>query len=95
MVPGVVDVLKTEFSRRQINGGELGKGTISSQRLFTLDVFGFVTDGVLIDTGARRLRDGFVPFFGNRISILRPLPIIMRIIPAAPLFSGQWACPFL
>lgn len=54
--------IKKRFSQETIRGVHIGKGSIAFQGI-ELTVHCFVVDGVLIDTGAKSLEKGFIPFF--------------------------------
>jgi len=53
---------KKRFSQGSVRGVEFVKGSISIQRIH-LTVHCYVVDGVLVDTGAKALEKGMIPFF--------------------------------
>ncbi len=55
---------KTAFSEKTVKNVHIGKGTVKL-RNFQLEVYCFVTDGILIDTGAKTLERDLLPFFAK------------------------------
>lgn len=55
-------LFKKTFSKKIVNGVQLGNGTVSFQNV-KLNVHCFFLDGVLIDTGSQSLEKEFTPFF--------------------------------
>ncbi|WP_045521455.1 MBL fold metallo-hydrolase [Neobacillus niacini] len=55
-------LLKKSFNQQTIKGVQAGNGTVAFQGV-KLNVYCFVLDGVLIDTGAASLEKEFKPFF--------------------------------
>ena|SRR5690554_6783975 len=58
-------IVKTSFQQREINDVQLGRGTVSIPGV-KLNVYTFVIDGVLIDTGAKSLEKQFRSFFNKQ-----------------------------
>lgn len=54
-------LLKKGFREEEKNGVQMGKGSVSFQGV-KLNVYAYVIDGVLIDTGAKSLEKQFKPF---------------------------------
>ncbi|WP_397540168.1 MBL fold metallo-hydrolase [Rummeliibacillus pycnus] len=54
-------ILKKTVVTEELNGVQSINGTLSFQGV-TLNVYSYVTDGILIDTGGKRLQKQFAPF---------------------------------
>src|SRR5699024_4130563 len=58
-------LLKRDFQQQMKNGVQMGNGTVAFKGI-KLNVYCFVVDGVLIDTGAKSLEKEFKSFFNKQ-----------------------------